>query len=124
MEYYYSQDKREVAILISHGYGSGWSTWNNSELAWDKRVVDYVMRHMDSEQWRNYVSISGTTEYRDMTRFLKDIGYGDNIYLGGLQQIVVEWIPVSAHFIIKEYDGNEYVEYRDQTAWMVFESEE
>lgn len=124
MKYYYNKNKSEVAVLISHGFGGGWSTWNNSELAWDKRVVEYVMQYMDSEKWRSCVGIGGTAEYKDMVKFLKDIGYGDSIYLGGLRQIEVEWVPIGAHFIIKEYDGNEYVEYRDQTAWMVFDSEE
>lgn len=124
MEYYYNEDKDEVAVLVSHGFGGGWSTWNNSELAWDKRVVEYVMQYMDSEQWRNCVGIGGTTEYKEMMEFLHNIGYGNDVYLGGLRQIAIEWIPIGAHFIIKEYDGNEYVEYRDQIAWMVFESEE
>ena len=124
MEYWYSENKSEIAVLVSHGFGGGWSTWNNSELAWDKRVVEYVMQHMNSEQWRNCVGIGGTAEHKEMMEFLHNIGYGNDVYLGGLRQIAIEWIPVGAHFIIKEYDGNEYVEYRDQTAWMVFESEE
>lgn len=124
MEYYYSEDKSKVAILVSHGYGNGWSTWEDSNLAWDKRVVEYVMRHMDNEKWRNYVGIECTTEYKEMTEFLYSIGYRNDMSLKGLERIAVEWVPIGAHFIIKEYDGNEYVEYRDQTAWMVFESEE
>ena len=30
----------QVAILYSPGYGGGWSTWGEPEMAWDKRLVD------------------------------------------------------------------------------------
>ena len=30
----------ELGVLVSYGYGAGWSTWNDKKLAYDKRIVE------------------------------------------------------------------------------------
>lgn len=117
MEYHYSLDGSAAAVLVSHGFGAGWSTWNDSNLAWDKRVVEYVMEHMELPNWCARVG-SDSVEHDEMVEFLESIGY-ESVYLGGLGKIAVEWVPVGAHFIINEYDGNEFITYRDDIAWKV-----
>ena len=45
MEYYWNEDHTEIAVLVSVGFGAGWSTWNEKELAYDKRVVDLFIEY-------------------------------------------------------------------------------
>jgi hypothetical protein len=40
-------------------------------------------------------------------------------YTGGLDTLEVDWLPVGAHFLIEEYDGNETICIRDNTKWLV-----
>ena len=40
VEKYYNENG-ELGVLISPGFGAGWSSWNCDEIAFDKRVVEY-----------------------------------------------------------------------------------
>jgi hypothetical protein len=40
-------------------------------------------------------------------------------YTGGVDTLEVEWLPVGAHFLIEEFDGNESIQVRDTTNWLV-----
>jgi hypothetical protein len=40
------------------------------------------------------------------------------MYLGGMDTLRVEWIPVGVQFKIHEYDGSESLEYRDSDNWL------
>ena len=40
VEKYYNEDKTCIAVLVSRGWGAGWSTWNNKEMAYDKRIIE------------------------------------------------------------------------------------
>lgn len=83
----------EVAVLISPGYGAGWSTWNSryDDVLFDKRIVELVLSDM-----------KGLITEELMAEF----GYPD-MYLGGVDQLVVEWLVPGTAFNINEYDGAE-----------------
>lgn len=68
VEKYYNEND-ELGVLYSPGFGAGWSTWDNEELAYDKRIVEY---------WLNE---NPTSE--QMSEFLESIGY-HNVYMGGI----------------------------------------
>ena len=37
-------DRGEVAVLVSYGYGAGWYSWNdNLQMLFDPEIVDYVL---------------------------------------------------------------------------------
>lgn len=79
-----------VAVLVSPGYGAGWYSWNRQEaLLFDSILVQHVL--------------DGDLDLA-MER-AKEIC--PDAYLGGGDQLVVEWIPVGAKFEIEEYDGFE-----------------
>ena len=83
----------KVAVLVSPGYGAGWSTWTTQygeELCMDADIVEAVL----AEDYKKAVKI--TTEK-----------YGEHIYTGGVYDLVVEWVPKGAEFEITEYDGYE-----------------
>lgn len=83
-----------LAVLISTGYGAGWSTWNQRELAYDKRVI---------EKW-----LSEPTE-DEMKEYLESIGYHD-VYMGGYENLYIVWIPPHTVVKIEEYDGFESID--------------
>lgn len=76
----------KVAVLVSPGYGAGWSTWaDDAELAvFAPDVVAWVE--------------AGKPAGADFEN------YG---YSGGLRQVHVEWVPQGSRFFIDEYDGYE-----------------
>ena len=91
-----------VAVIISSGYGAGWSTWHQGEiretLIFHPKLVEWV----ESEQ-PTVVAIS---------TILKEIlgeKEAEHIYLGGVEDLTIQWIPEGTKFKIEEYDGSEYI---------------
>lgn len=80
-----------VAVLVSPGFGAGWSTWVADEhpnAVFDPRVVEWV------EAGKPYPHPYEDDENCDF-------------YTGGLSQVRIEWVPVGTKFRIDEYDGSE-----------------
>ena len=93
-----------VAVLYSSGYGAGWSTWNLEipEMLFDSGLVDLVESKADNEKLEAYCTLKWP-----------------EAYLGGLEGIGIEWLPVGTAFRIHEYDGSESVEIRDKIDWTI-----
>lgn len=85
----------KVAVLVSPGFGAGWSTWNDGEcrdlLLFDRRFVEAAEAGVSES------AIAATAE--EVT--------GRRIYCGGWSDIVIEWLPVGTRFLVEEYDGTE-----------------
>ena len=79
----------KVAVLVSPGFGAGWSTWADYPEAalYAPDVVEWIEAGKPDD---------GTDE-----AFEK---YG---YTGGLRDIEIEWLPLGTRFKIDEYDGSE-----------------
>ena len=92
VEKYYN-DKGQLGVLISPGYGAGWATWNCIELAYDKRIVEAFLAHATMEE---------------MEKVLEENGYND-VYMGGFYDLEIQWIDKGTTFQICEYDGSEYI---------------
>lgn len=101
--YYNAVDK--LAVLVSKGYGAGWSTWNTYgiDLAIDKRIVEAYMEYKAYERKANLDSLC---------KWLDSIGY-KNIYMGGWNDLEIVWIDKGYTFRIDEYDGAESIEILD-----------
>lgn len=76
----------EVAVIVSPGFGAGWSTWANDgeRAAFDPDIVAWIEGGKVGEP---------------------PVRNGD--YAGGLRDAVVMWIPEGTRFYIDEYDGHE-----------------
>lgn len=88
----------DVEVLVSPGWGAGWSTWNDDGLsiAVDKRIVDFFKEH-------------GQTCPEDKVKeFCESLGY--RVYAGGWDQIVIVTVPEGVKFHITVYDGYEELE--------------
>lgn len=91
----------KVAILVSPGFGAGWSTWEGKALAYDRRVVEKFFEG---------------TPAKEMQEYLNSIGY-KNIYMGGYDHLIVKWLPVGTKYRITEYDGAENLETIESIEW-------
>jgi hypothetical protein len=82
----------KVAVLVSHGFGAGWSTWNSEHAAafcMDARLVQPVL---DGD--RDRAAKVAVELFPDA-------------YTGGADDLRVEWLPKGTIFEIDEYDGSE-----------------
>lgn len=113
--YWMDESHTEYAVLVSPGFGAGWSTWDNEygvKLATDKRIVQYIIDHQEDKRkwdasWQYYrISNSDGDGANEFKKFLTDIGYNaDSIYLGGVRNIEVKKVNVHDRWRISEYDG-------------------
>lgn len=83
----------KVAVIVSHGFGAGWYSWNSEhqELLFHPKLVEMV------EQKRN-------KEIDD--EWVKE-NLGIDIYAGGADGLSIHWLPIGTAFEIDEYDGSE-----------------
>lgn len=89
VEKYYNE-KGEVGVIYSPGYGAGFSTWHEDKnICFDKNVIQMILDN-DQKGVENYCKENG-------------------IYYDG-DQLEVRWLQSGTAFIITEYDGYETVE--------------
>ena len=102
----------QMKVLVSRGYGAGWSTWNDPRMAFDERLIRAFECGITQE---------------DMQELCVECGYmdvnGDPPYMGGFKQLEVVDIPSGELFQIMEYDGSEYIEYFEDSDWYLAEGE-
>ena len=94
----------KVAVLVSPGFGAGWSTWDHTygeDLIFDPVLAAYIDEGKMDEA-KTYVTM----------RF-------PEAYDGGVEYLVVHWVPVGTAFRIHEYDGSESIEVKDKMDWVV-----
>ena len=109
-EYFYNK-KGEIAVLVSPGYGAGWSSWNSQygiDLATDKRIVEKSIEFSKTDMLEK-IDRCGSAEEIEFTKWLESIGY-KAVYAGGFNQCVIEWVPKGTAIRISEYDGYESLE--------------
>jgi hypothetical protein len=92
-----------VAVLVSPGFGAGWSSWNSEipELLFDPVVVGMVEDGTDGDTIEAYCEAK----------------YAGGYY-GGAEDLIVEWVPVGTQFRVHEYDGSETLECKDAMSWI------
>ena len=102
----------QMKVLVSRGFGAGWSSWNDPRMAFDERLIRAFECGITQE---------------DMQELCVECGYvdvnGGPPYMGGFKQLEVVDIPSGVLFQIMEYDGSEYIEYFDESDWYLAEGE-
>ena len=88
----------KMAVAVSPGYGAGWSTWNQKELAYDKDVIELILKYQAKDITED-----------EFEECLEELGYC-NVYCGGLDQICIQWFSFGSAFRIDEYDGYETIQ--------------
>jgi hypothetical protein len=115
-------DNGDVAVLVSSGYGMGWSTCYT-----DIPIILYypplVMFLLDS-----YTTVTDLYlcdgnyfyphRYSEKGRHIfKDINSILTFAEDEIKKLAVRWIPKGSHYRITEYDGAEGVEILDVNKW-------
>ena len=100
----------QVAVLISPGFGAGWSTWADPDyqpqILFDPWIVDVLLSDQYNRKEKiNIILAHCNLKYPDM-------------YTGGVKDLQVEWVPRGTQFRVVEYDGNETLEILDQQPWI------
>ena len=90
-----------VAVIVSPGYGAGWSTWaQDRNVCFDPILVEWIEKGKVGDPPLDH--------------------YGDSApYCGGLRDAVIRWIPQGTGFEITDYDGSESLRYLDADEWMI-----
>lgn len=88
----------KVAVLVSPGYGAGWSTWASDteaaqEMMFSKEIIEAILGGLREEA---------------LARKAKEV-FPDE-YCGGVTDCVVKWVEKGAVLLITEYDGYEKLE--------------
>ena len=97
-----------MKVLISPGYGAGWSTWHyDNNLATDKRLIELFENGCTKEEMEEACIKYGYTDL-----------YGGPPYMGGFSQLEIRNVPKGCLFQIREYDGSEYVEIFNPDAYI------
>jgi hypothetical protein len=95
-----------VAVLVSRGYGAGWSTWCTSDDIKEKLMFDPVLVQM----------LEDDMSIEDMTYYV-NVAYPDQ-YVGGLKDLGIHWVPQGERFRIDEYDGAESIVLESEEKWV------
>lgn len=117
-------------ILISPGFGAGWSTWHSGCKEERDFMLTYApfieaLENKDASKNKVRVVIDKTREdvpealaplipafVEEFTRRFPDSGVP---YMGGLLGLTV--VTAYGPFKIHEYDGSESIQYRDEEEW-------
>lgn len=84
----------KVAVLISPGFGAGWSTWGDDEQR-DAALFD--ARFVAAAE-------AGVT---DIDPLVKEVFGDEYFHTEGWGDIAIAWLPVGTAFTVEEYDGSE-----------------
>lgn len=109
MEKFYNE-RGEVAVLVSPGFGAGWYSWNTDrpEILFDPELVQLVLDE-------NYEELQAVAD--------KKYGYHEDrvggCYTGGVVDLVIHWLAPGTQFRIDEYDGSESLETNYDVEWSV-----
>ena len=94
-----------MKVLISPGFGAGWSTWNDKRMAVDKDLIELFEK--------------GCT-LKEMMLLCDEKGYED-VYYGGFDGLAVVEVAEGVHFKVIEYDGAESIEVLEEEDWFYAE---
>ena len=86
-----------VAVVYSPGYGAGWSSWNDPEYAEFLTMDGHLARLVLDKK------------FDEIKTYLDEKFGEDMIYIGGCQQLKIEWVQKGSQFEITSYDGLESV---------------
>lgn len=117
---YYNSDHTKYAVLVSWGFGTGWSSDNNDlRLAYDSRIIKWYSSLTEQEMYK--ITCFDTPERQVATDFIHSLGYNiEYINFLGLKPNMIEWVDSDATWRIHEYDGSETIEYLDKKDWVHF----
>lgn len=113
-----------MKILISPGFGAGWSTWAGDEVAnyvlTYRPIIEAIERGEKIDEDGPYIKQLQKDLDRDLAHLIDPNEKNEEdrhvyFYPGGARDLTVR--EVQGAFKINEYDGSESIQYRDDTDW-------
>ena len=93
-----------IAVLVSPKHGAGWSTWADEDqkeaMCMDARIVGLFLEE------------GGRAAAEAALKLFP------NVYIGGAENLEVEWLPKGSQFEINEDDGDETLRTADSYLFM------
>lgn len=86
-----------VAVLISPGYGAGWSSWGDESLREQKLFCPRMVEALEAGVSKAELQKIARKEFPEE-------------YSGGVDQLRVEWVREGEPIRIVEYDGSERIQ--------------
>jgi hypothetical protein len=108
----------KTAVLISTGFGAGWSTWAQEDerelMLYDPEIVTVVL----SFQSNPHVAY-GVKQQNQMCQQIGLIAAvkGYQSYMGGMADLSVVWVDQGLRFKVNEYDGYESLDLLCEDDW-------
>jgi hypothetical protein len=100
-----------IKVLVSPGFGAGWSTWFSTLTPAQEYATITDPRLIALAEDRTLDRHDDATLDRVRATLLEVLGPdGQDLYIGGWEDIAVREIPVGTLFKIREYDGSESIE--------------
>jgi len=102
----------KVAVLVSPGIGAGWSTWA------DREHREWAVFSPEVVAWVE-AGKPGGENGEELKAIVREKLGEDHMYLGGADDLEIEWVPQGEAFEITEYDGSETLNYRGRMEWWI-----
>jgi hypothetical protein len=91
------RDGTHVAVLVSPGFGAGFTTWCDGVSPYEPKIVAALLADR-----RDLIANA------DPEELARELG-ASYVYLGGVDNLTVSFLPIGTQFKISEYDGSEYI---------------
>ena len=90
-----------IGVLISSGYGAGWSTWNNDQVRALMTMHHDIIQAVLDKKYEEAGEIA--------TKLVRQAMHDDDKYVDtlGVDELEVNWVTKGHDFEITEYDGHE-----------------
>ena len=99
-----------MKVLISPGFGAGWSTWNSGEVAKYMRTYQPIIECLEQGNKVTRVLLA------QLEKECEEKFNEDHVCVLGADQLVVMEVPLP--FKIDEYDGSESISTQNDTDWI------
>ena len=99
----YFNENGDVGVLVSSGYGAGWSTWDYSvgeQILFEPTVIQMILDDADPKDVEEYC----VSKYEDG-------------YFGGVKGLHIVWLKPGTEFYIEEFDGAEGLIQKENHNW-------
>lgn len=97
----------KVAVIFTPGWGAGWSTWGLPEDAvFDPQLARLVIKR-NEDNWKEVSE--------EILAYVEK--QWPNEFHYGVEDLVVEWLPVGTKFTIEENDGYERLLTEEELTW-------
>ena len=113
----------KAAVIVSHGFGSGFSSWHDRDMAVDGRIVRWLYDNCsvlsdERDEDEDYIRVYDD-QIDDFKDFLSSIGYKDVSLYCLRNELTIYYLPVGTVFRINEYDGAESIEILNIKSYIV-----